>query len=287
MYRSISQSHIVQGQTKVTTLGPVRRRRHRAYGEDMAVDRDGFPPGVPCWVDTAQPDPEAAAAFYGDLFGWELEDRMPAGAPGHYFVARLGGRQVVAVGSQFDGAPPTPVFMQPFDVLDAGRMAVCADPAGATFNLWEPGTHRGAETVNAPGTWNWSDLHTSDPEGAKAFYGTVFGWEADDTDFGGLMWRLPGYADFLERFDPGLRQRHSDFGAPPGFSEAIGWMMPLEDGQPHWRVTFSVEDADAIAARTVELGGRVVEGPVDAGPTRTAVLADPQGALFTISHFRP
>ena len=277
----------------------------------MTPERDGFPPGVPCWVDTAQSDPQAAAAFYGDVFGWELEDRMPAGAPGHYFVARLGGRQVAAVGSQLDGAPSTPVWstyiwvdsadqtaarvaaaggtvlMQPFDVLDAGRMAVCADPAGAVFDLWKAGTHRGAEAVNAPGTWNWSDLVTSDFEEARDFYGAVFGWEADATEFGGMMWRLPGYADFLEQFDPGLRQRHADFGAPAGFSDAIGWMMPLQAGRPHWSVTFAVDDADATAARAVELGGRIVEAPVDVGPTRTAVLADPQGAVFTISHFRP
>ena len=278
----------------------------------MTLERNGFPPGVPCWIDTAQPDPMVAAAFYGALFGWEYEDRMPAGAPGQYLVARLRGRDVAAVGSQLDSASPVPawstyiwvdsadetaakvagaggaVLGPPFDVLDAGRMAVCADPAGAMFHLWQPGTHRGAQAVNEPGTWNRSNLLTSDLDGAKSFYGAVFGWKADDTEFGGVLWRLPGYADFLEQFDPGLRQRHSDFGAPAGFSEAIGWMMPAEPGQPpQWSVTFSVDDADAIAARTVELGGWVVMAAVDVGPTRTAVLADPQGAVFTISHFRP
>ena len=68
-------------------------------------ERDGYPPGVPCWVDTAQPDPEAAAAFYGGLFGWEFEDRMPADAPGRYLVAQLRGRDVAAVGSLPPGCP--------------------------------------------------------------------------------------------------------------------------------------------------------------------------------------
>jgi len=277
----------------------------------MTLERDGFPPGVPCWIDTAQPDPHAAAFFYGALFGWELTDRMPAGAPGQYLVARLRGRDVAAVGSQFDGAPLAPawstyiwvadaedaaakvagaggtVLGAPFDVLDAGRMAVCADPAGAMFHLWQPGTHRGAQAVNEPGTWNWSNLSTPDVEGAKRFYGAVFGWEADDTEGGGAMWRLPGYADFLEQFDPELRRRHSDLNAPAGFSDAIGWMMPYEDGPPHWDVTFSVDDVDAIAARTVELGGRTVVAPFDVGVVRTAILADPQGAIFTASHFNP
>ena len=270
------------------------------------MPREGFPPGVPSWVDVTCPDPPAAADFYRSLFSWELEDRMPGDAPGHSFIARLAGHDVAGVG---DGGPPAwntyigvedadagaarvaeaggRVLAGPLEVGPAGRMVVCADPAGATFNLWQPGTRLGAELVNAPNAWNWSDLHTSDPDGAQAFYGAVFGWEADDTEYGGFMWRRPGYADFLEQFDPGLRQRHSDFGAPPGFSDAIGWMMPLEDGAPRWSVTFSVDDADALAARAVEFGGAVVAPPADAGPTRVATLRDPQGAQFTISHFRP
>lgn len=258
--------------------------------------RTGFPPGVPCWVDVTSPDPEAAATFYGSLFGWEMQE----------FIARFGGHEVAGVIAAdspawntyigVDSADTSAdrvreaggrVLVAPLDVGPAGRMAVCADPAGAVFRLWQPGTRLGAELVNSPNTWNWSDLVTSDAEGAKAFYGAVFDWEADETDYGAAMWRLPGYADFLEQFDPGLRQRHSDFGAPPGFSEAIGWLLPLEDGPPRWTVTFSVDDADALTDRAVQLGGTVVSPPVDAGPTRVAVLRDPQGAELTISQFRP
>src|SRR5467141_4360019 len=76
----------------------------------MRDQREGFPPGVPCWVDTAQPDPEAAVGFYGDLFGWEFEDRLPGGAGGGYFVAQLGGRDVAAMGSLPDGDPQTPTW---------------------------------------------------------------------------------------------------------------------------------------------------------------------------------
>ena len=62
------------------------------------LERDGYLPGVPCWVDTSQPDPEAAVAFYGGLFGWDFEDAMPPGSPGKYFIARLRGGDVAAVG---------------------------------------------------------------------------------------------------------------------------------------------------------------------------------------------
>src|SRR3712207_9298048 len=73
-------------------------------------EQNRYMAGVPCWVDTSQPDPDAAAAFYGALFGWDLEDRMPPGSPGKYLVARLGGEDVAAVGSVTDGAPPMAVW---------------------------------------------------------------------------------------------------------------------------------------------------------------------------------
>jgi uncharacterized protein len=177
------------------------------------------------------------------------------------------------------------VLVEPFDVAGAGRMAVLADPAEAVFCVWEAGRHRGAEIVNAPGTWNWSDLHTGDPEGAKAFYGAVFGWEASTLDFG-TMWRLPGYGDALAEIDPEIRLRHAEAGAPEGFSDAIGWLVPAAGDEPsRWSVTFAVDDADAIADRAAELGGTATVPPFDAGPARIAVLRDPQGAQFTVSRY--
>jgi uncharacterized protein len=285
------------------------------------LERDGYPPGVPCWIDTGQPDPEAAVAFYGGLFGWEFEDRMPADSPGRYFVARIRGRDVAAVGSQPDAAPATPawntyiwvdsadaaaakvkhaggtVVTEPFDVLDAGRMAVFSDPSGAVFCVWQANKHKGAQVVNHPGTWNWSDLNTRDPQGAKGFYGAVFGWEANTVDFGDLgeftMWRVPGYAEVLEVNDPDLRRRQADAGAPEGFEDAIGWMIPMSSDQfaenvpPHWSVTFAVDDTDAIADKAAQLGGKVLVPPYDAGVVRVAVLSDPQGAIFSVNKYEP
>src|SRR2546430_488612 len=74
------------------------------------LERSEYPPGVPCWIDTAQPDPEAAVQFYGGLFGGEFEDQMPSDAPGNYFMARLHGLGVAAIGSQPGETPPTPVW---------------------------------------------------------------------------------------------------------------------------------------------------------------------------------
>ena len=259
-------------------------------------------------------------SFYSGLFGWEFEDRMPADSPGRYFVARLRGRDVAAVGSQPEAMPPTPAWnmyvwvdsaddataktkeaggtalMEPFDIGPAGRMAALADPEGATFCVWEAGEHRGAQIVNEHATWNFNELNSRDPGGAQTFYRAVFGWEAETMDSGGgefTMWRVPGYGDFLEQRDPELRERQATDGAPPGFEDTVAWLVPMtsdqfpDDAPAHWSITFAVDDADAIADRAAKLGGKVVVAPFDAPWVRMAVLSDPQGAKFTASKYEP
>jgi uncharacterized protein len=278
-------------------------------------ERDGYIPGVPCWIDTSQPDPEAAVDFYKGLFGWEFEDVLPPEAPGNYFSARIGGGDVAAVGSIPEGAPQMAtwntyvwvdsadetaskvrdaggsVVMEPFDVMSAGRMAVFADPEGAVFSVWQPNEHRGARIVNEHGSLNFNDLHTRDREGAKSFYGAVFGWETLSLDGGFQAWTLPGYAEHLEKGDPGLLERMSEAGAPEGFADVVASLVPIPDDQPdtpaHWGVTFAVDDADAIAKKATELGGKVVLPPMDAPWVRLTVIADPQGAMFTASKYVP
>ena len=73
-------------------------------------ERDGYIAGVPCWIDTSQPDPEAAVAFYGGLFGWDFADVMPPGSDGKYFIGRIRGGDVAAVASVAPGAPPIAVW---------------------------------------------------------------------------------------------------------------------------------------------------------------------------------
>jgi predicted enzyme related to lactoylglutathione lyase len=278
-------------------------------------DRDGYIAGVPCWVDTSQPDPEAAVSFYSGLFGWEFEDVMPPESEGKYFIARLRGGDVAAVGSVPEGAPPTAtwntyiwvdsadetasnvrdaggsVLMDPFDVMDAGRMAVFADPEGAAFCVWQAKANKGARTVNEPGSLNFNGLNTRDVERAKSFYGSVFGWNTLGLDGGAEMWSLPGYGDFLERSDPELRKRMAESGAPDGFEDVVATLNPIGDDQPdvpaHWSVTFAVDDADATAERATELGGQVVVPPFDAPWVRMTVITDPQGATLIASKFVP
>jgi len=268
---------------------------------------DRYIPGVPCWIDTTQPDPDRGAAFYAELFGWELEDTMPPGSPGKYYVARLRGEDVAAVSSQPEGAPEGAVWntyvwvedadeaaakvsaaggtvlAEPFDVGDAGRMATFADPEGAGCCVWQAKEHRGAAIVNEHGTLTFNNLSTRDLDGAQAFYGAVFGWEIIHDS----MWALPGYGDFLEQRNPGMRAGMADMGAPERFEDVVASVSLTPDAEPHWGVTFAVDDTDAIAARAAELGGSVVVPPFDAPWVRMTIISDPQGATFTATKFVP
>jgi hypothetical protein len=241
---------------------------------------------------------------------------MPPDSVGNYFIARLRGGDVAAVGSQPEGGPPMAVWntyvwvenadeaaskvldaggrvlTDPFDVMDAGRMAVCVDPEGAAFCVWQAKEHKGAQIVNEPGSLNFNGLNTRDADGAKSFYGSLFGWQTLGLQGGAKMWRLPGYGDFLEQRDPGLRKRMAETAAAPeGFEDVVAALNPIADDQAevpaHWSVTFAVDDADATAARAAELGGRVVVPPFDAPWVRMTVITDPQGATFTASKFVP
>jgi predicted enzyme related to lactoylglutathione lyase len=276
-------------------------------------ERDGYIPGVPCWVDVSEPDPDAALEFYAGLFGWEFENVMPPDAIGKYFIARLHGGDVAAVGSIPESAPARAmwdtyilvdtadetaskvrdarggVVREPFDVMDAGRTAVFTDPEGAAFCVWEAKEHKGARVVNEHGALNFNGLNTRDVDGAKAFYGSVFGWKTLQLGGGFEAWTLPGYGDHLERDDPDLRKRVAEVGGPTGFEDVVASINPIADDQPdtpaHWSVTFGVDDADATAAKATELGGTVVVSPFDAPWVRIAVIADPQGATFIASQF--
>jgi uncharacterized protein len=298
-------------------------------------ERDGYIPGVPCWVDASEPDPEAALGFYGGLFGWEFEDLMPPSSEGNYLVARCEATSssifgsgewltgdVAAVRSIPEAAPPAAmwntyfwvdsadetastvraaggdVVTAPFDLMDACRMAVFSDPEGAAFGVWEAREHKGAQLVNDPGALVFNNLNTRDLASARSFYGSVFGWQTGAIGGGGEGWTLPGYSDWLEReHHPGLRRQMAEAGAPEGFADVVGSIIPIPDDQPdtppHWSVTFATDDTDATAAKASELGGKVIVPPFDA-PWSTATyiirvtaIADPQGATFTASKFTP
>jgi hypothetical protein len=272
----------------------------------MTTARRTYPEGVPSWVDTDQHDPQAAQEFYGGLLGWTFTTVSPAGAP-LYAIGALDGRDVAGIGQAQDSSPAWNTYIAADDAADAaarisaaggeitddpgevgpfGRAVSLRDPAGVPFRLWQAGEHPGAQVVNEPGSWNFSDLHTDHPD-SIAFYAGVFGWSVEDLGFATLV-RRPGYGDHLEAtVDPTIRERQSALVAPPGFEDAIAWVAPLEpDLAPHWHVSFSVADRNVAAADAQRLGAEVLSTE-DSQWTRTALIRDPQGAVFTASQFTP
>jgi uncharacterized protein len=273
----------------------------------MAEQRT-YPHGVTSRIDCEQPDLDEASRFYAGLFGWTLTDAMPPGAPASYLIARLDGQDVAALAPASSGPASWNTYVAvddadataaavvrlggtvsagPADAGPGGRTATCTDPAGAGFRLWEARRRLGAQLTNAPGTWNFSDLHTPDRDAAVAFYAPLFGWVVVDMEQGaGTMIQVPGYGDHLAAtVDPGIHERQAS--APPGFADVIGGLSVLPAGEPaRWHVTFSVADRDGSVATAERLGAAVLSSADDTW-TRHALLRDPQGAEFTVSQFTP
>jgi uncharacterized protein len=244
-------------------------------------------PGTPSWADVTGPDVQATAAFYSALFGWDAEDQGEEA--GHYTMFSMDGRTVAAASPlQSPEMPPVwttyvtvadvdataaaiadaggAVFVEPFDVMDAGRMAVTADPAGGVFAIWQPGRSIGAEVVNETGAMCWNEYVSRHPGPVLDFYSAVFGW----TPTGGE--ERDGAPPYFEM--------HLG-GAPVAGMIALGDMLP--DGVPnHWMVYFAVDDCDATVERATGLGASLVVPPTDLPVGRFANLADPAGAMFAV-----
>jgi predicted enzyme related to lactoylglutathione lyase len=253
------------------------------------MEMQQYEAGVPSWVDIGVPDLQGAADFYGALFGWDVPEGPDEA--GGYRIATVRDHRVAGIGPAMNPGPPVwatyidvddadataeqvsaaggQVVVAPMDVLDAGRMAVFTDPVGAFFSVWQPGTHPGAELVNEPGTWSWSELLTTDVEASKAFYGSVFGWTSQT--HGGptgeyTEWQVNG------RSVGGMMLK------PP--------MLPAEVPS-FWAAYFAVADADAAVTRVAELGGSVLMAPMDIEPGRFATVADPFGGTFNVIALSP
>jgi predicted enzyme related to lactoylglutathione lyase len=248
------------------------------------MEIDQYEHGVPSWVDLGTPDPAAAGRFYAALFGWSIQTGPPES--GGYAIAELEGRPVAGIGPQQNPGPPVwstyinvddadkvaelvasnggQVFMAPSEVMDVGRMGIFADPAGAVFGVWQPRAHKGAGLVNQPNTLCWNELVTTDVDGAKPFYASVFGWGSDTHGEGAAAyteWKMGG------RTVGGMMAK----------PEQIPAEVP-----PHWMTYFAVTDTDAAVVKVTELGGAVMMPPMDIEPGRFAVVADPAGAVFSV-----
>lgn len=252
-------------------------------------ERTSYEPGTPCWVDLGSPDLDASIEFYNALFGWDVPETANSEATGGYRQAMKGGKAVAGMMPLMqEGQPPAwsnyvsvadadataaavteaggSVIAEPMDVMELGRMAVFTDSAGAFFGIWQPNTFVGAEVVNEPGALSWNEFNTRDLEGAKAFYGSVFGWTFEDNDMGeaGSYTTISLGEDMV-----GGILNMSERGVP-------------EQVPAHWQVYFAVEDTDATVAQATERGGSVMVPPMEVPAGRFSILLDPHGASFAV-----
>lgn len=252
-------------------------------------ERTSYEPGTPCWIDLGTPDQDAAAAFYGALFGWSVVEDDNAERTGGYRVATLRDKAIGGVMKLMEeGQPPAwssyicvadadetaakakeaggTIVFEPMSVLDYGRMAFLSDPTGAMIGIWQPGKNVGAGLVNEPGALAWNELNTRDPAAAKEFYGAVFGWTFEDEG-------MPGGGTYTTILLNGNRVG--------GILDIAARGVP-EEVPAHWQVYFATEDTDATVEQTKANGGGVMVEPFEVPVGRIAILHDPHGASFAV-----
>jgi hypothetical protein len=253
-------------------------------------------PGTFCWADLATTDAEGAKKFYTELFGWEAND-LPAGEAGTYTMLQKEGKSVCALYGmekqmRAAGLPPFwqtyvcvkradqtaekaqqlggKVIMPPFDVMDAGRMALVEDTQGAKLALWESRQHVGAQVVNEPGAVCWNELYTHDPAAATRFYTELFGWITNE---------MKGATG----------QPYTEFRAG---EQSVGGMMEIQkewgEVPSHWAIYFCVDDCDAAIGKAKGLGAKIEMPPMEIENVgKFAVVQDPQGGHFLIIQMVP
>lgn len=239
------------------------------------------PHGAFTWMDLTTTDLEGAKRFYRQVFGWEYLDL--GAAFGHYHYALVNGRAAAGIGQLLPDSPMPPawtiylasaagdvervkalggqVLLEPMTVGDAGRMAVCVDPTGAVFGLWQSINFIGAAVEAEHGSLAWSEVNTRDAAATCAFYGKLFGLTAQQTEDRKYF--------FMKRGE-----------------QALFGVMPMDEGQrhlpPHWMGYFAIDNTDAAVERVLAAGGSVFMPAFDTPYGRIAVIVDPYGAAFSL-----
>jgi uncharacterized protein len=245
-----------------------------------------YPHGTFSWADNSSTNVEKARPFYTELMGWTVEE-TPMGHGLMYSFLKLDGHTAAAISPMLpdmeaQGMPSMwstyitvddihamvekvtaaggTVIAPPFQVFDSGWMMTVQDPAGAIINFWQPLSHIGAYIVNTPGAMVWNEMATRDVEKAEAFFAQVLGWTFDTSE--------PGYHYIHNngRLNGGIVRMDENWGEIP----------------PHWQVSFSVSDVDAVVEKAKALGGTIISGIDTTDVGRFAIINDPAGAMFAV-----
>jgi predicted enzyme related to lactoylglutathione lyase len=246
----------------------------------MPTRNTPWPNGTPCWVDYGASDLDATKKFYGDLLGWEFTGGEPEF--GGYLTATRNGEQAAGLGPQQDPNDPPrwttyfatddaaataaritdaggTVLVEPMEVGPMGTMVIALDPQGNPFGLWQSGMHTGFRIFNEPGGVSWNEAAVDDPDGARAFYGQVFGFHFDEMPESG------GYTTFATDDRP------------------MGGLGGHQPGSPKgWTACFSVTSVDDAVSKVESAGGKVTMAAMDTSFGRFAVVEDPWGAPFSV-----
>lgn len=245
-----------------------------------------YPPGAPCWVDTTSPDPTAQRRFYAGIFGWSYAIGPPETGP--YALCLVDDLAVAGIGIAQEGVPTRAwntylavsdadeacqaveaaggsVTVDPTDVMDQGRLALVAEPTGATFGLWEAGEHIGARRVAEHGAMVWHELVSPRPDESAEFMAHAFGYTYD------VIETPHGTPYRVSKLD----------------EQVVGGVMALTDAWPqgttaHWLCYFMVDDTDEAVHGAMAAGGGVNITPFNTPYGRIALLSDPVGAVFGV-----
>lgn len=250
----------------------------------MTSRTDPWPHGAPAWVHVSTPNEASTRSFYTALLGWDISpgapefngyamasfnDALVAGvspsgddnlAAWTLFFGTDDAHATASAISEHGGTLLSPVL----EIGDAGRMVVAQDPQGAMFGVWEAKLLNGFGLHGETGALSWNDLRSSDPDSARAFYSSLFGYHFTRIEMAG-----PDYTTFALSAD----------GEPQG---GIGGMMGMEGYSSHWIVYLAVPDADEAVIKTQSLGGQIISPGFDTPYGRMAALTDPTGASFWV-----
>jgi len=247
--------------------------------------------GTFCWADLPTTDLDHAIAFYSELFNWRAVDSETPEGYGRYVLFQKEGKTVAAayaieedpesgVAARWDSFIATKavdelsaraaelgatVITPPFDMPGVARMAVLADPEGATFTLYQAGPEIGTQLLNEPGAPCWFELYARDLETSTGFYAELFGYELRNVvGLGGAAYVQLGIGKGAAA---GAMQLRPEWGDMP----------------PMWAVYFQTDDLDAAITRAESHGGDLLMAPTPVpGVGRFAMLCDPQGASFML-----